>query len=270
MAKRDIPEINAGSMADIAFLLLIFFLVTTTLEKEKAMVRMLPKKEDEKPPNPNPPVVNKWDLLEVLVNDKGELKVGDEYFDNVEDLREHAYKYLTINKDANCPTFDQNYQVLPEGKDFLSYHKFDLPYIEQQLANVKDSVAKYEAIPVVTDITSFYLTFYQDQIKYFEDRKFVYEELGTSFKTPSDRMLIRVTSYPKTKYGMNITVQNQIQAALDQARDEKCKELWNISYEKLKHNLTEKSKPETMKLAADRKKVLDILVPGKIIEKIKK
>ncbi|MBL4625943.1 MAG: biopolymer transporter ExbD [Flavobacteriales bacterium] len=62
--KNRTPQaINAGSMADIAFLLLVFFLVTTTVADEAGIMRKLPQ-ESGVPPAPIP----KRDVLEVLLN----------------------------------------------------------------------------------------------------------------------------------------------------------------------------------------------------------
>ena len=79
MARR-IQEINAGSMADIAFLLLIFFLVTTTMDVDSGIQRVLPPMPD---PNQKDEglEVNKRNLMLVFVNKADAVSVGGQIMD---------------------------------------------------------------------------------------------------------------------------------------------------------------------------------------------
>lgn len=90
MARRSAPEINAGSMADIAFLLLIFFLVTTTMDTDSGISRKLPPMQDEEV---EPPVIKKKNIFQVLVSKNNELLVEDELMD-LTDLKDAAVAFL--------------------------------------------------------------------------------------------------------------------------------------------------------------------------------
>ncbi|MGB8704475.1 MAG: biopolymer transporter ExbD [Gillisia sp.] len=90
MARRSAPEVNAGSMADIAFLLLIFFLVTTTIETDRGISRKLPPIQDE---TVKPPIIKEKNIFTVIVNRQNELLVEDKPM-NIKDLRAAAIKFL--------------------------------------------------------------------------------------------------------------------------------------------------------------------------------
>ncbi len=84
------PEVNAGSMADIAFLLLIFFLVTTTIETDAGLDRMLPPLELEKPEDV---IIKQKNIFTVNINRAGQLLVEEELA-NIKDLKQKAMAFL--------------------------------------------------------------------------------------------------------------------------------------------------------------------------------
>ena len=53
MSKKSVPEINASSQADIAFLLLIFFLVAASMDTDSGIFRRLPPMPPEGAFNPD-------------------------------------------------------------------------------------------------------------------------------------------------------------------------------------------------------------------------
>jgi biopolymer transport protein ExbD len=102
MARRQVPEINAGSMADIAFLLLIFFLAATTMDSDTGLMRQLPTI-----PDPNVPQdvnqINDRNILEVKVNKDNLLLVEGELAD-FNQLRELTLNFIVNAEDrANMP-----------------------------------------------------------------------------------------------------------------------------------------------------------------------
>lgn len=70
---KETPEINGGSMADIAFLLLIFFLVATTMDVDTGMRRLLSPISDAPPPE-----IKERNVWVVLINSNDQLMVEGE------------------------------------------------------------------------------------------------------------------------------------------------------------------------------------------------
>lgn len=95
MAKKSVKdrmsnEINAGSMADIAFLLLIFFLVTTTIVEDKGIrVKLPPWSEEE----PDITKLKTRNVFSVLVNAQNQLLVRGEPTD-IRNLKEDAKEFI--------------------------------------------------------------------------------------------------------------------------------------------------------------------------------
>lgn len=104
MSKRtDVPTVNAGSMADIAFLLLIFFLVTTVIETDAGLDRMLPRWND----NDTIRIERKKkNILAIFIDSNGKL-MANENLVQLEELKAKAIDFIdnggsAISSEEHC------------------------------------------------------------------------------------------------------------------------------------------------------------------------
>jgi biopolymer transport protein ExbD len=104
-SKRELQEINAGSMADIAFLLLIFFLVTTTMDTDTGLIRVLPPFVEDQVDDVE---IKKRNVFVVLANAQDNMLVNNEYM-LIGDLKNAAKEFIIGNpadpSDTRFPEF---------------------------------------------------------------------------------------------------------------------------------------------------------------------
>ena len=87
--RSEMQEINSSSMSDIAFLLLVFFLVTTTISLDKGISLILPAEGNELE-------VNKKNIVNILINDRGKVLMDDEPT-KIDKIKSVAQKKISSN-----------------------------------------------------------------------------------------------------------------------------------------------------------------------------
>jgi len=184
---RQVTEINAGSMADIAFLLLIFFLVTTTMDSDFGLLRRLPPPPENIQDEKEKVEIKERNLFVVLVNANDQLLVEGGWM-NVNELRGKALEFL-LNA--------ENSELLPE-KELLSYKK------EKAL---KEGNA--------------------DEAQKIDQAMRVFGDLEIS------KGIISLQNDRGTSYGMYISVQNELAAAINTLRDRFAKEKYGKVFDKI-------------------------------------
>ncbi|WP_179338620.1 ExbD/TolR family protein [Winogradskyella ludwigii] len=96
--RRHSATVNAGSMADIAFLLLIFFLVTTTISADKGILRQLPRICETEDCTSNIPERN---LIRISMNEKQQIMVDNDIVE-LTDIKNRVEVFIDNNGVGTC------------------------------------------------------------------------------------------------------------------------------------------------------------------------
>ena len=98
-SQHSEPQVNAGSMSDIAFLLLIFFLVTTTISADKGINRKLPA---NCPPGMDcSTIIKDRNILRIQMNNQQQIMVDNEVIE-LNELKDIVKQFVDNNGDNTC------------------------------------------------------------------------------------------------------------------------------------------------------------------------
>lgn len=262
MAKREAPEINAGSMADIAFLLLIFFLVTTTMDKDKAYLRKIPKKVEVVDPDP----VEKKNIYKISINSRQVIQARDSIIrpEDIEDLNSKIKHFYLINRDKKSNR-KLDYPYYAFGTKTLFQQKLAEAYT--RLENYeKQDLEKNPKVEKYIEQTENEITEWNKKIKIID----LYSKSSGRVEMPEIALQahVRLESFIDTDYSAYVAVQSEVEKAVTELRDEESKDIFGISYTAMKTYYQQNLLEDKPKVREYREKMdlIELLFPLRIIE----
>ena len=248
MARRGIPEINAGSMADIAFLLLIFFLVTTTMDKDQAYVRRIPKKIETDQVQIPPPIEER-NICAIKANALNQLMFREEIMTNPDEISDRLIEFYTTNEKKNDP-----------ANNFPMYSHITKSEIDAGLRAAEKDAEDTEntpgAMPEIID-------YKWNIVGEWETKKQAIELYGkNSLPEIHGQAHVRIEIQKATEYKLFAKIQSEIEEAIFELRDGAAMDVFGESYGTITRRYgMDKSVEDKEKLA-----LLKILYPDRFIE----
>ncbi len=230
MARRELQEINAGSMADIAFLLLIFWLVTTTIESDMGIKRQLPPPV---PPDIDVPQAKEQNVFNVKVNFLDLLLVEGQPLD-IQELKNKAKSFLIATGDGVISHQVGNEEI-GKNRDLINAPGTDngaFPIREWvREADVRLKIAEYEQIVIIAEEKN--KDAFRKVLKSWQDKLTTITLLECDYKQLPASALISMQNDNNTTYNTYLQVQNELQSAVNELRDELALSKFGVSYREL-------------------------------------
>ena len=231
MARRELQEINAGSMADIAFLLLIFWLVTTTIDSDEGIKRQLPPPV---PPDIDVPQAKEQNVFNVKVNFLDQLLVEGNPLD-IEDLKDAAKSFLIATGDG-IMSHPVGRQVVGRNREvIIDNESGNALFPERQWvrkADVRARIAEYESFIAAADTENKKKNFTKI-LDSWKEKLTTIELLGGDYKELPPSALISMQNDNNTTYNTYLQVQNELQTAVNELRDELAVNKFGRTYKEL-------------------------------------
>ncbi len=271
MAQRDVPEVNAGSMADIAFLLLIFFLVTTTMDKDTAYIRQIPK-EIELPDDL--PEVAPRNMFRIKANKNNSISIasrkvaerGGGILKDVEPekISDSIIVWYEANRSTPIDAEALEKGNLPTNINAQTVFPFYVTWSKKYLTAKWDQAEeKIEEAEKVGDLIA--AKYYKAKQNEYEKRQKYVDFYGKPLLLIEAQAHVKIEVQAKTAYWIFAKIHSEIEEALHQLRNKECKALgYSESYDELKRKVLLENPPKE----SDVQKIalLEYLFPSNIVE----